>query len=257
VESRAVKRADEEFSKSKFNEFLQQFVATPEITWENGPESQAPDYYLHLTGLTYAVEVTILVDEAQQAFIGWLDGFVTEVEATARDRDLLHGMYAVKFPYWVDRFREIEDEVKRALLDYIGNTRNTTTAPEAVVFKFSNRQFCSIEKLHSGVNRIGWTGGYGGKSELEVSMEICRLLEQRVSNKIRLLQGIRHPKILLLYDLYHWATPEAFYACIPRLSSLLNSFHTVCVVLSNREAFILHSESRDWLSAKSDPHRPS
>lgn len=84
----------------------------------------------------------------------------------------LRGTYLVRFPRRIDEFRTVESDIRNGLLEYIQSTHDLRSAPEKTVFQLSSSQFCSIRKLHDESDKIVWAGVYGGKSELEASIEI-------------------------------------------------------------------------------------
>lgn len=77
---------DEKFCKSRFDAFLERFSATSSRKWRKGPKNRPPDYYLFLDAVSYAVEVTILMEEAKHALRAWLRKFVSGVEIIAEQR---------------------------------------------------------------------------------------------------------------------------------------------------------------------------
>jgi len=214
--------------------------------FKTGSKNRWPDFYLLLDGLSYAVEVTQLVVEAENAFSGWLQNFIKEVEQTAKREGCLRGAYLIVFPRRIEKLRV--SNVKSGLLEYIQSTYDLRSAPKRYILRLSNSQFCFIQKLQDKPDKIMWSGGYGNKWESEASVDVCNLLEQAITKKVSQLQRVRRPKILLLYDLYHWAPARAYYACKPKLSTLLSSFHTVFVVQSEGAGLILHSRNHKWVS---------
>ena len=246
-----MKSANEEFCKSKFDDFLKKTSVSASIVWQDGDEP--PDYYLSLDDARYAVEVTILMEKLavgastmpRIAVIASLWDFVDEVEQIARERNLLHGTYIVRFSKPIENFHSMKENIRTALLYYIESTQDLDKAPSQIVLK-RGRQSCVIEKLHSQSDRIHKTGPNNAKGEGEVATEICYLLEEKLAKKRYKLRNVTLPQIVLLYDSYHFADPEMYKHCGSKLSPLA-SFHTVFVVQSNSEGFILHSQNPGWL----------
>jgi hypothetical protein len=251
-------RIDEEFCKSKFDVFIGQFSSSSSRKWTNGPKNQPPDFYLALNDLSYAVEVTRLQDEVEHELEAWLEKFTSEIKQIAEQKGYLRGLYDIKFARRIDKhkFHKVQKTLRSSLLEYIKSTHDLQEAPEEKIIQFNKSQFCSITKhpvepsVSNDTNDVGWSLlGLPGESQLEKSRKIYNLIEQSVTRKIYLLRGIDKSKILLLYDLYH-APIEAYQACKPKLSALLSSFHTIFIVQSESEGFILHSENHHWQGDK-------
>lgn len=250
-----MKSENEEFCRSKFDEFIRENSSIASIRWEDvAQRDEPPDYYLSLDGIKYAVEVTILMDKLKVgnlklsplAVIASLWSLVDEVEATAKRNHYLNGAYAVSFSRPIVDFSSIRDQLFDDLLAYVKATQNVSTAPEHFVLE-QGAQKCAIQKLHDQKGYIGKVGPSGGKWEVEVAEEICTLLEERVSDKRHKLSKIIEPKVLLLYDAYHFANPEMYRSCLDSLAQL-RFFNTIFVVPSNQAGWVLYSENSHWLS---------
>jgi len=250
-----MKSKTEEFCRSKFDEFMRAISESTSIRWQDvAQRDEPPDYYLYLNGTKYAVEVTTLMEKSevgnlelpQIAIIASLWQLVDEVEATARRDGFLNGAYVVSFSRPLADFSKIRGQLFDDLLAYVKTTRNLSTAPEQVVFK-QGTQKCIIQKHHDQKSYIGKVGPGGGKSEGEITEEICTLLEERVNAKHHKLRKISDPKILLLYDAYHFASLAMYESCKSRIAHL-RSFHTIFVAGGNGPGWVLHSGSLDWLN---------
>jgi hypothetical protein len=237
----------EELCKSRFGDFLSKNSISSVQDWREGEEP--PDFYLSMDGNDYAVEVTNLMEQlnvgrTKLPIIGIIKSLkvcVDEVEKIARDRSILHGTYIVTFSKPIDNFRSVRIPLQTTLLQYIENTQESTDALEQTAFR-SGRQTCSIKKLHSQANQIRMHGPTISKWEGEAAEGICALLEDRIEDKRQKLQNISQPKILLLYDLYHFADPIMFSNCVSGFSALTH-FDTIFVVQSNADGFILYSQN--------------
>jgi hypothetical protein len=246
-----MKSPNEEFCKSKFDDFLKKTPASTSIVWQEGDEP--PDYYLSFDDARYAVEVTILMEKLavggsampKTTVMASLWDFVDEVEQTAKERNHLHGTYIVRFTKPIDNFREVKDSICTALLYYIEHTQDLDKSPGQIVFKRGS-QSCVVEKLHSRADRIHKAGPNDSKWEGEVATEICNLLEERLANKHYKLREIALPQIVLLYDSYHFADQKMYKDTASKPLSAV-TFHTVFIVQSDGDGFVLHSENMDWL----------
>lgn len=251
-----MKSEDEEFCKSKFDEFVRRVSGPSLIQWDDvAQQDEPPDYFLYIDGTKYAVEVTILMEKLevgnlqlpQVAVVASLWRLVDEVEATARRSGFLKGAYVVTFSRPIANFNEVRKQLFDDLLSYVKATQHVSTAPEKIVFK-QGIQKCAIRKFQSQKSYIGKMGPSGGKWEGEAAEEICTLLEDRINDKHHKLRNITYPKILLLYDAYRFAGPEMFKSCLSKFVHL-NSFYTVFIVPSNEDGWILHSENSNWRSS--------
>jgi len=250
-----MKSDNEKFCKLKFNEFVKGSSKFNAIRWEDvAQKDEPPDYFLYLNDTKYAVEVTILMEKTevgnlklpQIAIVASLWGLVDKVEATAKELDYLNGAYLVSFSRPLANFKRIREQLFNDLLAYVKATKNVSTASEQIIFK-RGTQKCTIRKMHDQKSYIGKAGPSGGKWEGEVAEEICTLLEERINSKFHKLRKITEPKILLLYDAYHFASPEMYKSCLNSLAAL-HSFHTVFIVESNEAGWLLHSENSNWLN---------
>jgi hypothetical protein len=248
-----MKSKNEEFCKSKFDEFIKTVSKSASIHWEDvAQKDEPPDYCLYLNGTRYAVEVTIMMEKLEVgnlklpkiAVVASLQQLVDEVEATARRNRYLNGAYVVSFSRPLANFSRIRGQIFDDLLAYVKTTQNVSAAPEQVVFKQGVRK-CTIQKFDDQKSYIGRAGPSGGKWEGEIAEEICTLLEERVNVKCHKLGKITDPKILLLYDAYHFASPEMYESCLSKLVHL-QSFHTVFIVWSDGPGWVLHSENSNW-----------
>lgn len=248
-----MKSLNEEFCKSKFDDFLKKVQASASIVcgvWQDGDEP--PDFYFTLDDIRYAVEITILTEKIavgtfkmpRVAIAHSLWKFVDEVEQLARERHLLHGAYIVRFSKAIEDFSAVKDDIRIRLLGYIECTQAMEKSPGKTVFK-RRRQSCIIEKLHTRSDRIHKAGPHNTKWGGEAETEICDLVEERLADKCYKLRNLALPKIALLYDSYHFAGSKMYKDCVYKLPSL-SSFHTVFIVQSDSDGFILYSENLGW-----------
>jgi hypothetical protein len=248
-----MKRKDEEYCRTKFDEFLSTRLPSTQIVWREVPQAQEPpDYYVLLNGSEYAVEVTILMERRsvgtyvlpEAAITNSLWDFVGEVEQCANESGYLQGTYLIDFSSPIGDFRLGKDEIKAALLKYIHDTQSLSQAEKEFVSRRGS-QSCSIRKFHNDSDKVLPSVAGNLKWEGDSAIDICNILNERISVKERLLKKINHPKVLLLLDAYHFASPQMFKDCIGQLSSL-TSFHTVFVARSGGEGFVLYSQDKDW-----------
>ena len=61
-----MKSENEEFCKSKFDDFIRAKLRYSSIHWDDVAQTdEPPDYFLHLDGIKYAVEVTLLMEKTE------------------------------------------------------------------------------------------------------------------------------------------------------------------------------------------------
>jgi hypothetical protein len=249
-----VKSENEEFCKLKFDDFIRASSKNYSIVWEDvAQKDEPPDYFLYLDGNKYAVEATILVEKAEVGNLQLPSIEITaslwqitdDVEASAKNITCLNGAYIVSFSQPIANLKSVRDELFSKLLAYVKETQYLSTAPERIVFEHGS-QICRIKKLHDEKDYIGQIGPSGSKWEGEAQNEVCKLLTERINSKNHKLSKIKEPKILLLYDAYHFANVAMYKNCIPNIPELA-SFHTVFVVQVNSVGFLLCSLNTSWL----------
>lgn len=240
----------EEYCKSEFQDYLESTTQVTQIKWE---EDEPPDYYLYMDGKKYAVEVSTLVQRfrigeltlSRIGVVASLWDLVDEVERTAEKEATLNGTYVVRFSRPITDFGTVRDQLFQQLLSYMRRTRQHASARERVVFE-QGKQRCTIEKLHNQRSHVGKIGPSDAKWEVEITEEVCSLLQERIDTKHDKLRDISDPKVLLLYDAYQLATPKAYQSCLDDLTHL-DEFHTVFIAGEGRPRWVLHSKNSGWI----------
>jgi hypothetical protein len=251
VEAVSVKSPTEEFCRSEFAAFLRRTSDSVSAEWKDGDEP--PDFYLSLNGEQYAVEVTTLLEQLPvgagqlpvRAITATLWSFVEEIERTARDSGYLHGTYIIHFSKAIDDLRNVRESIKQVLLAYIENTQDLSDAPDQVAYEHGPQR-CVIKKVHNQADQIHKAGPVNFKWQGEAAEDICQLLQDRLSEKDRKLRGVFLPKILLLYDAYHFADQAMYRECLSNLP-ILGVFYAVFVARSNRDSFMLYTQNGSWV----------
>ena len=252
-----MKSESEEFCKNSFDKCLKKISPSLSLDWnEVEQRAEPPDYYLSVNGITYAVEVTAVV---QQVGVGakrslpvavirdTLERFVDdEVEAVARKGSFLQGAYLVGFSKPITNFASVKSMIQSDLLSYIAATQRAITAPGQVIYKV-RREECRIAKIHSEESKVVMGGPSMGKWETEALVEAKQLLDERLGEKQRRLRDVDEPKILLLHNRYHFVDLEDYEALIAEVSSL-GTFHTVFIVENGTEGRLLYSQEPTWVN---------
>ncbi len=83
-----------------------------------------------------------------------------------------------------------------------------------------------------------------------IAREICHLLSEVLTVKIRKLARLSLPRVLLIFDQYGFGSyglknPRVRGLCVSGLPELAN-FHTVFIVEDNDEGFVLSSQDGQW-----------
>lgn len=241
------KRIDEEYCRSAFDTFLRNTLESPQLSWED-VKQDPPDYFLHISGVKYAVEVTIIsekmllaTDEVELVAIYIpLQRFVREVERSANENGYLKGNYSIYFLRPIVGFSKIRKQLKRDLLTFIKSTQEQENTQKEKIL-YHEDTICEIRKIKSSPTRIDpWLPirideGQSG---------LTKILDKRISEKERLLRHIPCQKILLLCDLYTTANVDMYRNCKNQLKAL-KAFNTIFVVQNRKTGFILHSIHRE------------
>src|SRR6266404_6798253 len=128
-------REEEQFCQKAFEGYLQAEHHIHGAVWEPEPngEKTIPDFHLRHAGLKYAVEVTELMTQYEQAQGGPLsklsiwkptERLAHEVEREATDQGLLHGVYIFTLDGPYDFFHRSKKDIKEVLMHFIASTRD-------------------------------------------------------------------------------------------------------------------------------------
>ena len=250
-----MKRAEEEFCKEAFTEFLNSRPRGQPVAWkEVSQNAEPPDYYLQIGNAKYAVEVTTLmgkvkVGSRQIPSAGvraphW--SLIAGVETRARDEEYLSGSYVVGFHGPIEELSKEAAGIEQRLLLYIALTQDKDSAQMESVFERGNSS-CTIRKVARSPDRIVKTGPTSIKWEDQIAREAREILWGRLDEKRKKLKGVPEPTILLLYAAYHFADREMYLRCRDEVAAA-TAFHTVFIVRGNSEEnFVLTSVDPDWM----------
>lgn len=247
-----MKRHDEEQCKAVFHQFLCAYYPESAISWKDGPDP--PDFVLHASQDTFAVEVTTLMESYDlgdgplpvAAVRATLQRFIKSVEMDARQAGTLQGSYIVFATKPIDYFASVKADAKRMLLQYIADTRTLRSAPETVVFH-DKAQRIAILKDGDDSTKLVLGGPVFAKWEGEAVERAHVLLKAVLDDKFRKLGRITLPVILLIRDAYHFADAAMLRIALAGLESV-EAFHTVFVV-SDTTGLVLYSKLDEWRKA--------
>jgi hypothetical protein len=249
-----MKRKDEEFCKSQFNDLILQLgLGVPEhIRWEEVQQAdEPPDYYLWLKEQRYAVEITSVIDliptkprpQPSLGISSALSRLVDEVEREAQRQGILNGAYAVSLEP-LDNFDMVKPAIIKGLLQYIVDTQHIPKASSRIVFE-NEGQDCTIEKLHHDKDYVAEAISYPAKWEGEAATELCAGLKSILQTKKRKLKDITYPVVLILLDVYHYSANRIWKDCLDQIE-VRYAFHTICKVGGGRDSSILFTQSSEW-----------
>lgn len=252
-------RVEEQFCQGAFGDFLRADHQVHGARWEAEPngEKTAPDFYLHHAGQTYAVEVTGLMTQYEQAEGGsvselgiWkaTERLADEVEREATARGLLRGVYILILHGPYDSFCRSRKDIKRALMEFIDRTRDIDQVPMPPRPSLTpSGQHYFLQKVGVHANLVGLvTLGDGEDWGWSVAAELLSLVQDAIVSKADKLRGIPPPWILLLLDRHYDATASEYADVRDRLSgpewdsSILQQFHSIYMINAQSQLFPLY-----------------
>ncbi len=243
-------REDEENCKSAFDKFLRIHYQDNDIAWQCGNEP--PDYYLMLYGTKYAVDVTNLFEDIEiggktSSHLGFREavlGFLKPIEQEARREGILNGAYIVHYKP-LNGFGKQKKSIKKRIIAYLRDTQSVSSAPAKVIIG-SGHLAWYIKKCHSEKQYL--TGATSdAKWEHQTVEKLGILLNKVLDCKVKKLEAISYPKILIIADRYPWVERDGWNNCVPNLNQL-SKFHTILLVSQDRGNSVLHSIESTWLN---------
>jgi len=246
------KRKEEEFCKQKLNDHLKQLLPETRLCWQEGDEP--PDYYLYLNDARYAIEITSLVarvtvgDDFQpmQKVIASLKNLLWQVKEEANSVDENSGHYHVHFSRPINNLKSVSQELKRSILSYILKAKGLGYCDGEIVFSQVvgfYRQYCKIQKMKGGLGaNITMSGPLIFRGGGEVKKEICKLLRERLVDKMGKLSRLNDPKIIVFYDSYGFASIRDFQSCFLG-REVKNFFCKIFIIKGDDSCFCIHPKA--------------
>jgi hypothetical protein len=272
-------RPEEEFCRRCFDGYLNGRVGL-QAAWWPGPDP--PDYFMATEGSIFAVEVTRLIGQVggpggpsmgDAEYEASMQRLCAEIEEAAFDHGILRGLYMLNpvgpFRKWARASRLIKSRV----LEHIRTTQAAMTSPRQVIFSETAEQMkglrisvaamgdavgsfwvsgsCSIAKLGDSRDGIYCVATAPGRAmfEGEALAKACRMLQRALIRKKRELRNTADPKILLLLHEWPMVNGSTYRSCVDRLR-FLECYHSVFVVETADEGYLLHSEEPGWVRAR-------
>ncbi len=191
-----------------FQHYLEDQFSVRRMLWEAGDEP--PDRYMCIQDRRYAVEVSTLIasvpvlDVTKRPLPGIHaihERLVEETERIALELGILDGAYSVCFIRSIVNRPELEGEVSDFILDFVRRTNgDDTSEPRSFYSSNDYRPLVLVAKHHRKHARLFGTPPPIVASDVDLHCEARRILADRVTDKIRRLQGLPSPKILLLLN---------------------------------------------------------
>jgi hypothetical protein len=244
-------RKDEENCRAVFDAFLHsRLPEKTRIEWN--PGTNPPDYFLHLDGFTYAVEITALSLKYEsgarrmvmRSLVTSLHQFAESIEDGARSAGILRGSYLLYVSKPIEDFERLRGKLALRIVGYIESTQALSSAPEETVFE-QGRQRITICKTGAQKDQLAMGGPSLAKRESEAAVEVCDLLQEALAGKAYKLRHIAPPWVLVIRDAYLFAEPRLFSDCLSHLQSVAD-FHTVFLV-SQGGGSMLYTQEKSWL----------
>jgi len=216
------------------------------------PGREPPDYYLRADGVSYAVEVTQVLDRVgigglvltTSAVRGALRAIAKEVQARADAACILSGLYVIALAPVV-RLCEQRAALCKEALDYIQRTQSASTAaPETIGHGTLNTPI-TITKRKSAPNGV-WPSTPIRLSQRSPQLErdLLESIAGRMASKRKKLCRVRLPVVLLLLDGFGYA--EVNWQVLAR-SLDFTGYHTVGYVAGTCN--LLHTSNAAWRTA--------
>lgn len=245
-------RQDEEFCQKSFDVYLKSKIAPRNITWMEGNQEIAPDYYLTIEAERFAVEITTLDEKVEKdgkkvpikAIYDSCRRFVKNVEEEAVRKGVLTGTYYMAFPLIHIDFYRVQKALKNTVLEFFADTQLVPkTGPKEIKVEDG---YCSIYKTtNSGVNFK--LAIYPTSAKWVSAEEPCAYLEEILNNKSKKLARLNDSKILVILFDFPYVDSSILQQCV-LTTSLISNFHTIFIVSTRNEpSYILRTRNPNWL----------
>jgi hypothetical protein len=242
-------RKDEAFAQETLTRFFAERYPTPP-TWE--PGSEPPDYWVHIAGRRFAVEVTQIMESLKVGSItlterganAALRRVVQQFETLARDAGLLRGFYHIHVCP-VSDYRTARAELQARLFAYLEETAHVQAAEQRELWRGRHGQRWTIQKLHERTDDLAESMSLGGaKWKGEVQEELRALLSSRLKEKAVKSERLKEDVILLLIDAYHYGDSVEWLQAARMLDT--SRFHTVARVYLEYQCHVLATSDPTW-----------
>lgn len=246
-------RDDENYAKEQFSNFLES-KTIEDFEWFDGDEP--PDFYLDISNLRFAVEVTRLVDNIEtqrgikprNTIDSSAEKLVEKINQESQKTKILDGRYIISFSPVQHDFYPVRRQIESKILNFIKlNQHNRESIKEDIII--DSIDYCSI--LKTLVRKPEVIIGTYPSSAKFVSVALddaCKNLELAIENKQNRMKNILDmPKILLLLNESHYITTGQYLSCIDVISKNI-FFHTICMISTWNQQLdcILYTTNDNW-----------
>jgi len=248
-------RVEEKYCADQFDLFLASFYKTSDRSWEKVARSkEPPDFFLYLLGDKFSVEVTSInqmIDTGtstlltREAVVDYLWAFSKHLEKYAVENSILNGRYIISWHEPIQNFHKLEENLRRELINFLLSTQGIQKTPLTDI-KIDDTVYCSIMKTGNIKNALIPGGPVFSKQGAHDNFEFNTLVKTAINEKVRKLNNVSEPRILLLLDQYAFSEQEDYFNCLPLLTNI-NFFHTVFIISPNFCNFVFHSNNPLWL----------
>jgi hypothetical protein len=241
--------ASEEFCANQFTQWLSAYDvgAVPEWTFEPHGHTTAPDYYMTVRGMTYAVEVAIVerqnVSGSNLSNTGWLkvsERLRDEIVAECLGRGILHGFYSLGIAEALPDPRSEVPLVRSQIIDYVAQTSSISKAPSQPIVVAGRKVGEIMKWSDSGAQIDLWD--FGNKWP---NAEFPPLLKSEIQDKIHALRAEHQPCVVLFLDRYTLAPPSSWDSVIQNTQAR-QAFHSIFVIRGDDLDFMIYSQNPKW-----------
>jgi predicted nucleic acid-binding Zn ribbon protein len=199
-----------------------------------------PDFWLWHNGEKYAAEVTCIVHENDRTITESQWNVVDRAEKSARRAGVLSGTYLVGFRSPLAKGQQ-RGKLHDLIIDYVRRTASVPTADQDYI-RIGNQVICDIQKLNGrGAQICQIDGGLDiGGFESDIRRELAELLGRSLTAKAKILPKVNCKTILVLYDLYRFASKAMFSECV-RACPEQGEFHTIYVVQDKDAGYVIRT----------------
>ncbi len=199
-------------------------------------DNDPPDFWLWINGERYAAEVTRIRDEKEMTRTMSLWRIVEDVQTDALRTEKLGGRYTVEFQHGLSSGRE-RRIVRTQIMGYLAKTLGVPNPPPTDI-RVAGRVIAQMKKHASDGAAIDPVGNEdnGGGFPAEIEAELNDLLRRSITSKAQKMAKICGPAVLILYDLYRFASDRVFRQCLLAIPEIAR-FEYVYVVRGIGEGF--------------------
>jgi len=246
-------REDEERAKESFDRYLFNKLGL-KTEWEAEPngKSKSPDYFMCIENKEFAVEVTRLrgmIDSgrgpnSRAHFFSVLNHFSKRIKELALEKDYLCGYYYISLLGNPKYFLQDKKDLETRILNYIRKTKHESQTVSEPILRKTGRRYTILKQTNNKNDLFFRPFLTAWIESPEVKKETCKMLYDRISEKIKLLQHINLPKILLLPDYYGFANRRIYKECLAKINQP-HFFHSIFLT-QGYNGYFIYTIEEEW-----------